>query len=246
MALTQDVGAPPRPSAPGRTTWVLTVAGGLALIGTLAVVIGVLASHDSRGAAEPSSITGSGISITDERELAPFSSVELAGANRVTIHVGAPQSVAVSGDDNLVGRVTTVVDDGRLVIDNIGSFSTTAPMSVDISVPSLDSLSLGGTGAIDVDGISGDRFDAELAGAGTVTVMGSVDLARASLTGTGTIDLHRLGAARGIAELEGTGTIEIDAASTLEATLTGTGSIMYTGTPVVTMQNTGHGEVVPA
>jgi hypothetical protein len=36
-----------------------------------------------------------------------FTSVDLAGANIVVVHVGREQKVVVHADDNLLGRVTT-------------------------------------------------------------------------------------------------------------------------------------------
>jgi hypothetical protein len=179
--------------------------------------------------------------------VAPFTGVVLAGTNTVVIHVGEPQSVAVVGDDNLVGRVTTVVRSGRLVIDDTGSFTTRAPMRVAVSVPSLDGVVVGGTGTgtVTVDGVTSADFSAELAGDGTLAVTGTAERVSAVLRGTGTLDLHDLSATDGTAELQGTGTIRVHATSTLEATLTGTGSILYRGDPTVTMRNTGTGTVVP-
>ena len=208
-------------------------------------VIVVIATAGRREGPSASSTDGSGVSVTDHREVAPFARVELAGANTVVIHVGAPLSVAVTGDDNLVGRVTTVVRAGRLVIDNTGSFTTKAPMRVAVSVPSLDGVELGGAGTVTVDGVTSADFSAELAGDGTLVVSGTVQRVTAVLAGAGTLDLHDLLATDGTAQLQGTGTIRVHATSTLDATLTGTGTILYRGDPTVTMRNTGTGTVVP-
>jgi hypothetical protein len=188
---------------------------------------------------------GSGVSVTDGRDVAPFTSVELAGANTLVINVGEPRSVVVTGDDNLVDRVTTVVTNGRLVVDNIASFTTKAPMRVAISVPSLASVELNGAGTVTVDGIAGDDFSAELTGDGTLVASGTVRRLVAVLAGTGTLDLHDLVATDGAVQLQGTGTIRAHATAILDATLTGTGTILYRGDPTVTMRNTGTGTVVP-
>jgi hypothetical protein len=183
--------------------------------------------------------------VTDRRELAPFARVELAGANTVVVNVGAPQSVAVTGDDNLVGRVTTDVRSGRLVIDNTGNFTTQAPMRVEVSVPSVDGVELGGAGTVTVEGVTSADFSAELAGEGRLVVSGTVQRVTAVLTGAGTLDLHDLVATESTAHLQGTGTIRVHATSTLHATLTGTGTILYRGDLTVTIRNTGTGTVVP-
>jgi hypothetical protein len=204
-----------------------------------------IATVRSDEASSSSPTRGSGGSVTDRREVAPFASVELAGANSVMIHVGQPLSVAVKGDDNLVDRVTTVVRAGRLVIDNTGNFTTKAPMHVAVSVPRLDSVKLGGAGTVTVDGVTSADFSAELAGDGTLVISGTAKVMTAVLAGTGTLDLQDLVATNGTAQLQGTGTIRIHATSTLDATLTGTGTILYRGDPTVTIHDTGTGAVAP-
>jgi len=211
----------------------------------LGVALVVMATACRDHTPDSSSTRGSGASVTDHRDVAPFTTVELAGANTVVVHVGAPQSVEVTGDDNLVGRVTTVVRDGRLVIDNHGSFTTSAPMHVTISVPSLDGVELGGAGTVTVDGVTNNDFSAGLPGEGTLVVSGAAERVAAVLAGTGTLDLHELAATNGIAQLLGTGTIRVDATSTLDATLSGSGTILYHGDPTVTMHHTGTGTVAP-
>ena len=216
-----------------------------AAVGVILGVLVVLATACRDQPSLSSSTHGSGVSVTDVRHVAPFTRVELAGANTVDVHVGAPQSVEVTGDDNLVGRVTTEVQGDRLVIDDRGSFTTKAPMHVTVSVPSLDGVDLGGAGTVTVDGVANDDFNAGLAGDGTLVVSGAADRVAAVLAGEGTLDLHELVATDGSAQLLGTGTIRVHATSTLDATLSGTGTILYHGGPAVTMHQTGTGTVAP-
>jgi len=232
-----------RRSAAGSSAWPLAVAGVL-VVAVMAVIV-VIATVGARDGPSASSTGGSGVSVTDRREVAPFTEVELAGANTVVIHVGMPQSVAVTGDDNLVSRVTTVARAGRLVIDNTDSFTTNAPMHVAVSVPSLDAMELSGAGTVTVDGVTGADFSAELPGDGTLVASGTVQGVTAVLAGAGTLDLHDLRATDATAQLPGTGTIRVHATSTLDATLTGTGTILYRGDPTATMHNTGTGTVAP-
>ena len=239
MALTNQAGAR-RWSAPPRSAWPWAVVGAL-----VAILILVFAIGGGRATRSASTTRGSGVSVIDRREVAPFTSVALAGGNTVVIRVGAPLSVAVTGDDDLVGRVTTVVEDGRLVIDDSGNFTTNAPMRVAVSVPSLDGVELGGAGTVTIDGVTSADFGADLAGEGTLVVSGAVQQVTAVLSGTGTLDLHDLVATEGTAQLQGTGTIRIHATSALDATLTGKGTILYQGDPTVTMRNTGTGTVTP-
>jgi Putative auto-transporter adhesin, head GIN domain len=186
---------------------------------------------------------GSGVAATEHRGLAPFSAVELAGENTVTIRVGPAQSVAVTADDDLIQRVTTTVRNGRLVVANEGGFTTAARMSVAVTVPSLDRVVLSGSGTVSVVGVRGTDFVADLSGTGTVAASGTVDHLTAVLSDTGTVDLQGLIAREAVARMDGTGMIGVHATSTLDATLTGTGSIVYSGSPSVRTHNTGTGTV---
>lgn len=107
-----------------RSRWAL-VAVVAFLVGGLTVAL--LYQLDVFGGSSSSTAQGSGVLATQARDVAPFTGVELAGANNVVVHVGDPQSVVVNADDNLIDRVTTEVQSGTLITGNTpGSFSTKA------------------------------------------------------------------------------------------------------------------------
>jgi hypothetical protein len=222
--------------APWLRIGLVTVVG---VIAVAAIVVFVDLAMRSDG----DSTRGSGVTATEYRELAPFETVELGGANTVTVRVGPAQSVAVTADHNLIDHVTTTVRSSRLFIAGDGSFTTETPMTVAVSVPSLDGVTLSGSGTVTVEGVTGTDFIADLSGTGALAASGTVDRLTAVLSDTGTVELHDLVAHDVIARLEGTGDINVHATSTLDATLTGTGSIVYSGSPSVTTHNTGTGSI---
>ena len=115
-----------------------------------------------------------------------FGSVELAGSNNVTIRVGEQQSVRVYGDDNLIGRVTTDVDATTLVIgDKPGSYAANSPMRVEVSVPSLDELTLSGSGTITVIGVAPPRLAVTISGSGVVRASGTTEQLDVTVSGSG-------------------------------------------------------------
>jgi hypothetical protein len=229
-----------RPARDRLETWFRT---GLAAVATVVMFAVLVACNEFDVRQDGDSTRGSGVSVTELRRVTSFATVELAGANTVTVRVGPPQSVAVTADDNLVDHVSTTVRDGRLLISDDGSFTSRTPMTVAVSVPALDGVTLSGEGTVAIDGVAATDFIATLSGTGTLTASGSVDRLTAVLTADGTIELQGLAAQDVIARLEGTGTISLRATSTLDATLTGTGSIVYSGSPSVTAHNTGTGSI---
>ena len=141
--------------------------------------------------------TGSGVAATQARSLPPFTGVDLAGENNVVVQVGAKQSVIVHADSNLLGRVTTRVRSGRLVIGTTpGNLAAKSPMFVTVSVPSLDGLRLRGDGNISVTGINSPSLTVALPGSGTVEAIGTTAKLDVTIGGEGTALLRRLTRAR--------------------------------------------------
>src|SRR5262245_61770957 len=148
-----------------------------ALLAVLVVVLGtalvLVAAHDAFEESGTPGLHGSGVPATDARTLRPFHELELAGGDVVTIRVGPSQSVVVHADDNLLDRVTTDVVAGRLVVGTRGAFDAKSPTSVDVTVPSLTSLRLSGSGVVTADGIEAARLTIALPGSGVVRAAGA-------------------------------------------------------------------------
>jgi len=103
----------------------------LFLAGIVVLVLGDRSSTTSNSQGG----TGSGVAATQARSLPPLTGVDLVGANNVLVRVGARQSVIVHADSNLLGRVTTQVSSGSLVIGNTpGALNARSPMFVVVSV----------------------------------------------------------------------------------------------------------------
>ncbi len=215
---------------------------GLAVLLLAAILIVLLADHHSSA---PGS--GSGVAATQSRSLPPFNRVDLAGTTNLVVHVGGPQSVIVHADDNLLGRTTTTVSSGRLVVGTTpGNLSPKTPMFVVVTVPSLGAVTLRGEGNIAVTGLNSRNFAVGLPGSGTITVEGNAARLAIAAAGEGTILLRQLIAHDAVAALSGDGTIMLTATHSLEATITGTGTILYGGSPAhVTRSVRGTGTITP-
>jgi Putative auto-transporter adhesin, head GIN domain len=189
--------------------------------------------------------TGSGVAATQTRSLPPFAGVDLAGANNVTMRIGARQSVTVHADSNLLGRVTTQVRAGSLVIGTTpGPLSARSPMFVAVTVPSIDRLALSGHGNISVAGINSQSIAVDLSGSGTVSATGTTGRLDVTIGGSGTALLGGLVARDATAALSGHGTITLTAMDSLNATVSGNGAIVYGGNPTqVTKVVTGSGTI---
>jgi hypothetical protein len=231
------------PYAPHRYGLALAAVFILALTATAVVL---LVRYDVFGGSSGSSVVrGSGIAASQTRSLASFRTVELAGSNKVTIRVGGRQSVVVNADDNLLRHVTTQVRDGRLAIGNTsGSFTTRRPMSVEVSVPSLAALTLSGSGVIAVDGVETARLTLRLSGSGVLRASGTATSLDITVSGSGDGELEEIAALNVHAVVSGSGRILLTATERLDASVPGSGAIVYGGNPAhVTTSISGNGAV---
>jgi hypothetical protein len=228
-----------------RSRWIL-VAILAFLLGGLGVAL--LYESDVFGGSSSSSVKGSGVSASESRDVGPFGSIELAGSNNVVIRVGEQQSVVVRADDNLLDRVTTQVQSGKLVIGNTpGSFSTNSPMSVEVSVPRLSALTLAGSGNIVVGGIKAANLTVTLPGSGTMTASGTTARLDVTVSGSGMVQFNRLVASNVQAVVSGSGTVFVTATESLDASVPGAGTIIYAGNPLdITRNISGTGTITAA
>jgi hypothetical protein len=234
----------PRRHLPHRRelVWIAGLAG-LVLAGIAAALL-IRGGVFQESSSSPNVVQGSGIAATEARELAGFSSVELAGSNNVAVRVGGKQSVLVRADDNLLRLVTTQVQAGTLVIGNTGNFTAKSPMSVEITVPSLETLTLSGSGTLAADSVQMQRLTVTLSGSGVVRASGTVTRLDVSLDGSGDVQLGQLVARDVRAVLTTSGRIVVTATNSLDAAVRGSGAIVYGGNPAhVTTSVTGKGAI---
>ncbi len=229
--------------APGRLQPKLTALAVLLLAAILALLlVDRVFSSSSRPVG-----TGSGVAATQARSLAPFTGIELGGDNNVVVHVGARQSVSVHADNNLLTRVTTRVRSGHLVIGTTpGNLNAKTPMFVAVSVPSLNALTLQGDGNITVTGINSRRLTVLLPGSGVIHATGTTTRLQVTISGEGTALLGQLIARDAQAALSGDGSITLATTHSLKASVSGSGTILYSGNPPhVTTTVTGNGTITP-
>ena len=242
------ISAPPRRRSQAVPRRHRTLAGALvlALIAVL-VLATALVVLLVRGGSRSSGVQGSGVAATQSRVLPGFSRLDLAGSASVTVVTGGRQSVAVRADNNLIRYVTTRVAAGTLFIGTTGSYTTRTPMSVEVSAPSLAAVTLSGSGEISVSGIKAPRLTVTLPGSGALYASGTADRLDVTLGGSGLAQLSNLIARDARAVVAGSGLIRMNATASLNATVSGTGAIIYDGNPPhVTTNVTGTGAVMRA
>jgi hypothetical protein len=172
--------------------------------------------------------------VTQTRTVSAFHAVDLAGTLEVEVTVGKPASVEVTGDADLVDKVRTTVKDGVLVIStpdlhHIGHRDS--HLRAIVSAPDLSSLALSGTGTMKATGVANERLAITLPGTGEIKVTGSTGTLQVTLDGTGDVSAKALAARDAVVALGGTGDARLRATRSLDARISGTGSIHVEGSP---------------
>ncbi|MHC4814400.1 MAG: GIN domain-containing protein [Planctomycetota bacterium] len=155
-----------------------------------------------------SQVPGSGISKTETRELPGFSHVTLHGAHgKGTAHIsiGTPQLLEITADDNLLPLIETQIENGRLVIRPKQAIRPKARLVVKIRAARLQGVALAGGATADVPNVTGNSFDIEITGGGTMTAAGRTDLLSVKVEGNGEVKATGLQASNAKVSIVGGG-----------------------------------------
>jgi hypothetical protein len=218
------------------------------------------------GADNMNLVRGSGKVINELRQVSGLNEVVLAMSGDLIIKQDGTEALTIEGEDNIVPLISTEVNARRLtirILDN-GSFSNTKPLRFHLSVKDLTYISATGSGNINTQGLKSDNLKLETMGSGNITASNiSADSCTAVTSGSGNIvasgkanSLDVTGTGSGSYEgkdlegksanvtLSGSGNATVRVSDTLDASVSGSGSVRYIGDPAVTRRDSGSGEIV--
>ncbi len=189
---------------------------------------------------------GSGKTKTETRELPAFTKVSLEGALRAEIAAGSPQLVELTGDDNIVPLIATEVSDAQLRVRPKQSVQPKVDLVARIATPTLTALSVSGSAAVKVAGVSGDALAIDCSGSATVVATGTARKFTAHVSGAADIDATQLAAEDVTVKVSGSGDLDVTATGILDVEISGSGRVRYHGTPrEVRKSISGSGTVEP-
>jgi hypothetical protein len=210
-------------------------------------------------------IKGSGIMTTQARDIPDFNELIINAAGEINITFGSPRSVTVIVDDNIMSYIETVHQSNKLeIIIEDGIDPVDYDLVVNVVVPSLSELTLGGAGTITgTNTLQTDHVDLTLDGVGSIDLSVDVTSLNTNFTGPGNITLSgssvnhecemstvgRLKAfdlttSKTLIDLRGIGKAEVHATDSLNVDITGLGKVYYQGYPVISGDNKGPNNVI--
>jgi hypothetical protein len=178
-------------------------------------------------------LVGSGIPVIEVRETEPFLGVDVGGAIHAEVIVGQPQSIEISGDDNIVPFIITDVRDGTLVIktDHRGRMRPKERLMVTIVTPELQRLDVSGACDVEVEGLEAGEFNVDISGASQVAVSGRCDQLVAGISGASELQAVGMEAESVKIDASGASSAKVMATDYLIADASGASTIRYAGDP---------------
>jgi len=167
----------------------------------------------------------------EARTVEAFHAIELAGTLAVEVTLGKPLGVTITGEPALLDKVVTTVKDGVLVLDTRQKLPHRHHLRAIVTAPDLASVSLSGTGGLELSGLANDRFAISLSGTGAITASGTTGALRVTLDGTGQLAADGLAAKAVTVDMGGTGQATLRATQSLDARVSGVGSLEVHGKP---------------
>lgn len=191
----------------------------------------------------PSLTIGKGEVESQVRPLSGFNQIQIENSADVVVHVGKEFRVEVTAQKNILSILKTKVQGDKLVLRTQGSFSTYKPISVKVNVPSLNHLSVLGSGDSEVYNIKTDHFSLETTGSGNVYIKGQAQSFNVNMTGSGHVNAKSFMVQQARVTKTGSGDLKLNCKEQLSINSTGSGDIKYKGNPHISQSITGSGRL---
>ncbi|WP_207088652.1 GIN domain-containing protein [Phormidium pseudopriestleyi] len=192
----------------------------------------------------PSNIKGSGITKTETRSLASFNALDVEYVGAIAVRSQEPQSLEISGDDNIIPFITTEVKNGTLYIRGTKGYIPQQKLQISVSTPDVKRFVFDGVGFANLSNIKNDRLEIVVTGVGSFSASGETKELDITLSGIGSVDAKNLRAVNAKVNSSAIGSVDLYATGQLDIKASGMGEINYYGNPkIVNRQTEGIGKI---
>lgn len=213
-------------------------------------------------------IEGSGVVIEVNRSVdREVRGVSLETIGTLEIVLGDAYTLRIEAEDNIERRIETRVRGNVLYIEEEDHIQLRPnhPIQYTLTVPTVDDLTLAGSGRIlapdldvarldvtlsgsgeiDVPNLHADHVDARLSGSGDLFLSGDIQDQDLTISGSGRYDARDLESDEADVTITGSGAAYVFAHDELDVRITGSGTVYYKGSPQISQQITGSGRITP-
>ena len=192
-------------------------------------------------------VKGNGNVITKQLTgLNGFDEVSMGVSADVELTQGETFSVTYIGEENLLEVLEIKVKGDDLSIGNIRGKSVcpTKTLKILVTMPSIKSVSLGGSGNIySTNDFKCDNIELNIGGSGNIKMQGSAQKIEANIGGSGDIELFKMIAQKGEVNIGGSGNCDVNIEKSLEVNVAGSGDVRVKGNPSIEKNIVGSGDV---
>lgn len=211
-------------------------------------------------------IKGEGNAVTQNRDIAGTSRIDMQSFAHVNITKGSSYSCSLSGQQNILDNLIFTREGDKLVIAQKDCVKDHLDVTINITLPSLTWVKLGGSGDINVtgafneqafaailsgsgnihinDAITADNLHTEISGSGNITLKGSFKKAESMVSGSGDISITGKSDAYSV-NISGSGKIHAFNLSTSNANIhtSGSGDVEVSADNTLDVKISGSGNV---
>ncbi len=210
----------------------------------------------------------------EKRDVPSFSEISMRISGTVYLKQGSEQRVEIDAREATLKEIITEVKDRKLIIrfpaqDFFKRSFDPGPITIRITVPEVDGLSVSGSGDIraentiktrildlNVSGsgniilseLNSERVLAAISGSGNISVKdgGPADELSVSISGSGNMKAQDFEAKTVEVKISGSGNCSVFSNGTIRAKIAGSGNVYYSGNPSVESSVAGSGSVKEA
>ena len=236
------------------------------IIVVLAMALSTLACGVSFNGFGINTVQGSGTLVTEERPVSDFERIELSAIGKLVIEVGSEEALVIEAEDNLLEYIETTVRGDTLEIGSRegANLQPTEPVIYNLTVKSLDSISvsglgnvvvpefeatlfsvnISGAGDVNLDSLIAEQLDVSVSGLGSVGIdTGHVNAQTIDISGSGDYNGRNLESQTTDIQVSGLGSATLWATQDLRVNISGSGSVHYAGDPNVDSDISGLGSL---
>lgn len=202
------------------------------MAGVFAATIATSVLYSVAGSAKM--LHSDGDRITQTRDLATFTRIEIRGAIDLELKAGEEQSVSIKADEDRIEFVTTKVSGDTLIIDMEDKgkrFWNDSDVDVTINMQSLRAIDVHGAVDGDFENINSEELLIDIRGAADVDIEGTCGTLTIDMRGAANIDADDLECKNVGIDVKGAGAASVYASESIDADVAGVASVSVYGNP---------------
>lgn len=199
----------------------------------LALVLALPGCKKKKPAEDPDAVVGNGVAKTEERTLAPFTSLHFGTIMEGKYTIGAPR-VSLRGDANLLPHIQIESTPDHVWIKQDTAIKPAMKLTADISGPSLSEIIVDVTSRLSVEGLHAEHLKVRGAGAARLEASGSAGELVVEAGMVAQLDLRHLAVRKAKVTADRAAQVQLGYVEELDVETRAAARVSYMGDPKIT------------